>query len=383
MSELKTIASIRDNMSTGLMAIQKEQQRIRNEMQGAKEVLKGTLVKKWSIKLQAGELLKCMWELVKEIGLLREQLAMIPQGLIGEKYSVGTLAVEHIVLQNLVPTNDNEEKPENSTLNLRNFDNESNIDENNIKKESDGLSAEMLTSAISGLIILAATRNPTAATAVGTGAAAAAGTEGSAAAGAAKTVEKWGPFVAKSSEKWTKRASEYIDGASKTASNFEQQELRYDHALSIFSPKKEADEIKAERENYMKQLMDSAVYDGFKIDDMFDAGITGLDITGGDTKKAMEYIKIAKNIVGWNPGSTVEEVMEALSSAKQGKLDELRSFGTVISAKDFENKGFEEVLQNNIAPQFKDGTTRRMNTLDGLETASESAKEIDRLFSGK
>ncbi|HWQ30199.1 MAG TPA: hypothetical protein VN549_04340, partial [Negativicutes bacterium] len=80
-SEVKTLTSIRDNMTAGFKGIQKEQLRIKKEIQETREVLKDTFGKKWSIKLQSIELLRHMREIAKEIGLLRKQLARMLQGL--------------------------------------------------------------------------------------------------------------------------------------------------------------------------------------------------------------------------------------------------------------------------------------------------------------
>lgn len=354
-SEIKTVTNIRDNMSAGLKAIQKEQISIKKEVQEVKEVLKGTFGKKWSIKLQSIELQRCLHQLSKEIEQLRKQLMRVMQGIKREKSYTITSIVKNSVIQN---TTQNIIQNKSSDI-----DNEKpKISYPEINKSKDEGSGAVEGS--SGFIDTAGDILSTILSGVGTAA------------------ESWNPIVGKIGVETGKWILGSISNIVKSSANIEQKEIYFERAYEKFKPELAIDEAKRQQKEYMDELMKSAAYSRLKTDDVLNAGVISFYITEGDTAKAMEVVRISENMATANPGRAASEAAEAIIKAKMGDFEALRGFTAVISEKEIVGKDFDEILQEIIAPQFEGAVDDRMKTTIGLRAGIESARDVNNQESG-
>jgi hypothetical protein len=116
----------------------------------------------------------------------------------------------------------------------------------------------------------------------------------------------------------------------------------------------------------MKQLRDSAAGAGMDSIDVITAGTKAVSIAGGDTKEAMELVKVAQDMAAMNPGKSVAEAMEALAAAKNRETESLKDFNANVSQEDFNKLDFKGIVQQKLKPQFTGGAEALSGTGAGL-----------------
>jgi len=161
--------------------------------------------------------------------------------------------------------------------------------------------------------------------------------------------------------------SQVVENAVSGGAELEKQNLYMDQAITASNSNMGTAEVKNQRDNYMKQLRDSAAGAGMDSSDVIAAGTKAVGIAGGDTKEAMELVKVAQDMAAMNPGKSVAEAMEALAAAKEGETDALKDFNVDVSQEDF-NKlgGFKGVVQQRLKPKFDGGAEALSDTGIGL-----------------
>ena len=101
-------------------------------------------------------------------------------------------------------------------------------------------------------------------------------------------------------------------------SDLEQQSIAMKHFLG-------GDEAKAS--DYLAELRKNANETPFGTTEVISAGTRAVQIAEGDTKKGMEFVKLAEDMAALNPGKTISDAMEALADAQMGEMERLKEFG--------------------------------------------------------
>lgn len=74
---------------------------------------------------------------------------------------------------------------------------------------------------------------------------------------------------------------------------------------------------KAKSDKYLQSLRTNANATPFETGEVIAAGTRAVQIADGDTKKSMEFVKLAEDMAALNPGKTISDAMEALADAKE------------------------------------------------------------------
>lgn len=92
-------------------------------------------------------------------------------------------------------------------------------------------------------------------------------------------------------------------------------------------------------QSYMKSLRKEANLTPFSSTEVVGAGARAIQIAGGDTKKGMQFVKLAEDMAALNPGKTISDAMEALADADMGEMERLKEFGFKGSKEEFDKAG--------------------------------------------
>lgn len=121
--------------------------------------------------------------------------------------------------------------------------------------------------------------------------------------------------------------------------------------------------------SFLKDLRKEADLTPFETDEVIGAGRRAVQITGGDTEKGMQFVKLAEDMAALNPGKSISDAMEALADADMGEMERLKEFGF---------KGSKELFDAAGEDLFKMKDTRGNNLMDmysgGAEKLSQTAK---------
>lgn len=369
-SELKTMVSIKDNVSAGLKSIQKEQLRIKKEIQETKEMLKDTFGKKWSIKLQSIELLRYLRDIGAEIRLLRKQPARMLKEIDREKTAIGTsIIMKSTVERHLVETH----TIEKLTTEINTIDKP--FEKGGNKYDIKISSGESPESKLVGDIVKDV---------VSKGAYELFDNAAKLIGGSISIVGKIGASLlglgVSEEIKYIMKDMNKLEMAGAVA---EQQDLYMERAITISDPSKSIDEIKKQRDEYMKLLRTNSEDAGFKPSEVLNAGEIAVKIADGDIYKAMDLVRVAEGMTVSRPGSTITESIEALAAAKIGDTEGLKSFRAQISTEELANIGFEGVVRQKLKPQFIREIQKHRNSDAGVKAAEEAFQENSEQRSGK
>ena len=97
-------------------------------------------------------------------------------------------------------------------------------------------------------------------------------------------------------------------------SDLEQQQISMTHFLGGDQKQSNA---------YLAQLRNNANATPFETGEVVQAGTRAVQIAGGDTKKGMEFVKLAEDMAALNPGKSISDAMEALADADMGEMERL------------------------------------------------------------
>ncbi|NLY09363.1 MAG: hypothetical protein GXZ11_05630 [Tissierellia bacterium] len=113
-------------------------------------------------------------------------------------------------------------------------------------------------------------------------------------------------------------------------SELEKQKISMGHFLG-------GDEAKSEE--YLSALRKEANLTPFETGEVIAAGTRAVQITGGDTDRGMQMVKLAEDMAALTPGKTISDAMEALADADMGEMERLKEFGFKGSKEDFDAAG--------------------------------------------
>ncbi|OHW62166.1 hypothetical protein EUAN_12350 [Andreesenia angusta] len=119
-------------------------------------------------------------------------------------------------------------------------------------------------------------------------------------------------------------------GMVKGGLELEQQKVSMEHWLG--GDKKAAD-------GYMKQLRTEANKTPFETGEVVSAGTRAIGIAGGDTKKAMDLVKLSQDMSALTPGKSLSDSMEAIADAQSGEFERLKEFGFKVTQEDLKAAG--------------------------------------------
>ncbi len=155
----------------------------------------------------------------------------------------------------------------------------------------------------------------------------------------------------------------------KSGSALEQQKIAMQHFLG-------GDKQKSE--SYLKALRSNANATPFETGAVVAAGTRAIQIANGDTKKGMEFVKLAEDMAALNPGKTISDAMEALADANMGEMERLKEFGFKGSKASFDKAG------GNINKMVgANGKTLQQMYKGGAEKLSKSGEGIKSTIIGQ
>lgn len=122
--------------------------------------------------------------------------------------------------------------------------------------------------------------------------------------------------------------------ALKGGMELEQQQISMRHFMGVGNAGKSDKELDSMSAKYLKDLRNNANATPFETGEVISAGTRALQIAGGNTKEAMNMVKLAEDMAALNPGKTVGDAMEALADMNIGEMARLTEFGVKASSKD-------------------------------------------------
>lgn len=357
-SELKTMVSIKDNVSAGLKSIQKEQLRIKKEIQETKEVLKDTFGKKWSIKLQSIELLRYLRDIGAEIRLLRKQLARMPKGSEGEISSPDMYFTENNITRvwssEKQENSGTEEAPKFKWQPAATFPK---MGEAGLSSK-DEFAVSFVDKSITGVASIAFAELAKTASVALTGA-------------AALSFAPLAPVVGLVASELTKGYLKHQDKLENLGSIMEQQGLHIENVFRGINPNMDPQAAKDKSVDYMKLIRDNSADTGFDQNDVLIAGTMAVELTDGNINGAMDYIRLAEDMKAVNHGSSVTETMQAIYEAKKGNMEALQRFLPGINLQNIKPEEFEGKVMKQLMEQYEGGTEEWLKTSAGLAARNE------------
>ena len=147
----------------------------------------------------------------------------------------------------------------------------------------------------------------------------------------------------------------------------EQQNISMEHFIGVNNQDMGASQVKALRESFMANLRENANATPFETSDVITAGTRAINVAQGDTKSAMDLVKLAENMAALNPEKSLTDAMEAVADLKVGETERLKEFGFKISADDISTAGgVDAVIKNQLAPFFDGGAEKLSGSASGL-----------------
>ncbi len=126
---------------------------------------------------------------------------------------------------------------------------------------------------------------------------------------------------------------------------------------------------------YMSALRENANATPFETGEVVAAGTRAIQISEGDTKSAMEMVKLAEDMAALTPGKTIEMAMEAIADAKMGEMERLKEFGFKGSKELFDEAGgnilaMKGVNGKSLTEMYSGGAEKLSTTGAGLLSTS-------------
>lgn len=151
-----------------------------------------------------------------------------------------------------------------------------------------------------------------------------------------------------------------------SGAELEKQMISMEHFIGINNKDLDPSGVKQVSDAFLKELRDNAKVTPFSSSEVIASGTRALGITGGDTKEAMELVRIAEDMAALTPGKTIEQAMEALADAKNGEMERLKEFNAKVSAEEFQNLGFMGVVDKKLKSQFEGGAKKLSKSASGM-----------------
>ena len=149
--------------------------------------------------------------------------------------------------------------------------------------------------------------------------------------------------------------------ALKGGMELEQQQISMRHFMGVGNSGKSDKELDSMSAKYLKDLRNNANATPFETGEVISAGTRALQIAGGNTKEAMNMVKLAEDMAALNPGKTVGDAMEALADMNIGEMARLTEFGVKASSKDDPKK-----VQKKLETMYAGGAGKLADSGAGL-----------------
>lgn len=147
----------------------------------------------------------------------------------------------------------------------------------------------------------------------------------------------------------------------------EKQSIAMEHFIGVNNEDMSTTDVKKSRDSYMNDLRTNANATPFTTSEVISSGARAINVAGGDTKGAMELIKLAENMAALNPEKSLSDAMEAVADLKMGETERMKEFGFKISADDMKTMGGADALiKKQIAPFFDGGAEKLSKSAGGL-----------------
>jgi len=158
-----------------------------------------------------------------------------------------------------------------------------------------------------------------------------------------------------------------ITGALSSGAMLEQQQVSMQHFIGVNNAGMSQSAVQQTSDQYLKDLRQNANVTPFGTSEVVSAGSRAINVAGGDTKSAMEMVKLAEDMAALNPEKSLSDAMEALADLKVGETERMKEFGFKISQDDIKNAGgIDSVIQKQLQPFFKGGAEKLSTTGAGL-----------------
>lgn len=151
--------------------------------------------------------------------------------------------------------------------------------------------------------------------------------------------------------------------AVKAGMELEQQNIAMNHFMGVGNKGKDANEIKAMSDTYLKDLRNNANATPFETGEVISAGTRALQISGGDAKEAMKKVKLAEDMAALNPGKTISDAMEALADMEMGEYARLTEFGVKATK---EKGDTPSSVQGELETLYAGGAEKLSSSAQGL-----------------
>jgi hypothetical protein len=101
------------------------------------------------------------------------------------------------------------------------------------------------------------------------------------------------------------------------ASQLEQEQIAMKHFIGYNNQKSSTTDVQKMTDDYISKLRVEANATPFSTNEIIAAGRRAVNVTSGDTKQAMDLVKLSENMAALNPGKSVMDAMEALADAQE------------------------------------------------------------------
>ncbi|HBF0668870.1 tail protein [Clostridioides difficile] len=149
--------------------------------------------------------------------------------------------------------------------------------------------------------------------------------------------------------------------AVKSGMELEQQQISMRHFMGVGNKGKSSKELDGMSASYLKDLRNNANATPFETGEVISAGTRSLQIAGGNTKDAMQMVKLAEDMAALNPGKTVGDAMEALADMNIGEMARLTEFGVKASSTDDPKE-----VQKKLETMYNGGANKLAESGSGL-----------------
>ncbi len=158
-----------------------------------------------------------------------------------------------------------------------------------------------------------------------------------------------------------------LTGALSGGAMLEQQQVSMRHFIGVNNAGMSQSAVQETSDKYLKDLRTEANVTPFGTSEVISAGTRAINIAGGDTKSAMEIVKLAEDMAALNPEKTLSDAIEALADLRVGETERMKEFGFKISQEDIKKAGgIESIIQKQLQPFFKGGAEKLSTTGAGL-----------------
>lgn len=176
-----------------------------------------------------------------------------------------------------------------------------------------------------------------------------------------------------------------VGGSIKSGALLEQQQISMRHFIGVNNQGKNTKELDNMANTYLSSLRKEANATPFSSTEVVSAGARAINISQGNTKQAMELVKLAEDMASLNPEKTLSDAIEALADSKLGEFERLKEFGFKVSAEEFKgyvgkgknddlteketNLAYSKLVSSKLNPYFDGGAKKLSTSGSGLWNA--------------